>query len=480
MKIYTIALTLAAALLLLPACNDWLDVKPKTQVEADEMFKTEDGYKDVLTGAYIQMTATPMYGRQLTFGMVDCLGSVYNAAGGSTGVYTAFLGMNYTDKTVVAHIDSTWRQTYTTITNLNIMLDAFETASKSIFEEDNYNCIYGEALGLRAYLHFDMLRLFAPSYLAGADEPGIPYVDRHSFDVTPQSTVKEVCGKIIGDLTDAAELLRKSDPVVTGLEPTKFLTASSRVYHMNYYAVKATMARVYLYMGDTANAKLCAQEVIDSGKYKWTSVDNIATTETGRDRTFSSEQIFALQVSAMYDNINYMLYYGAKYTSNQLTNRASWRNAVYSHAGDWRLTYFWSDDVPGTNYYNNKFNTKLWQPEGMTPAYAERMPLIRLPEMYLIVAECDAAKAPGIFNTIRANRGITAQFNPDATQDEINNEVRLEYLREFVCEGVMFYYYKRLDSSVMAGTSGAFNKSVNKERYVLPMPDEEMQFGGRE
>lgn len=467
----------AAALLTLSSCNDWLDVTPKTQVEAGEMFETEDGFRAVLTGVYIQMAEADMYGRDLTFGMVDCLGSVYNSAG--TGVYSKLFSMNYTDATAKARIDAVWEKTFTTISNINIMLAAMRTAGASMFDADNRNCIWGEALALRAYLHFDMLRLYAPSYVTGKDSPAIPYVEEYTSDVTPQMSVHDVCTKILGDLTEAARMLKLSDPVVTGLEPTKFLTSASRVYHMNYYAVRATMARVYLWMGDRTNAALCAQEVIDSGKYNWTSVDHIATTEAERDRTFTPEQIFALNIPSIYDYIEYKLNYG-KYVYDNLTHRASWRNAVYSHAGDWRLTYFWSDDVPGNNYYNNKFNTKLWQPENMTAAYALRMPLIRLPEMYLIVAECDPAQAPAIFNTIRANRGIADTFDPAASAEAIQDEIRLEYLREFVCEGVMFYYYKRLDAANMAGTAGTFNKAVNKERYVLPMPDEEKQFGERE
>ena len=35
------------------ACKDWLDVKPKTAVEEDVLFSTEQGFKENLTGIYL-------------------------------------------------------------------------------------------------------------------------------------------------------------------------------------------------------------------------------------------------------------------------------------------------------------------------------------------------------------------------------------------------------------------------------------------
>lgn len=473
-KILAVCFTLAIA----ASCTEWLDVMPKTQVETKEMFKTEDGFKDVLMGVYIQMASPQLYGRNLTYGIVDCMGYAYSSAG--TATYKAFRDGNYTtNKTARAMIDSTWSASYAALANLNIMIEAFEKVDKTIFQEANYNCIYGESLGLRAYLLFDMLRLYAPSHTVGADKDGIPYVTRYTYDVTPSSTVAQCAQSVIKDLTDAAALLKKSDPVYTGLtNPTTFLTNSSRPYHLNYYAVTATLARAYLWIGDKVNAAKCAHEVIDSGKFPWTKVDNMATTEAARYRTFGPEQIFTMQVSQIAEQSLYLLKYG-KYVGNELVNATNWRNAVYPYADDWRKLYFWSEDKP-TTYSGEKFNTKLWQFDDMPVDYKTRLPLIRLPEMYLIVAECEPANAVAAFNTIRANRGISTAFPPAATQTQIDTEIRWEYVREFICEGVMFYYYKRLDAAQMPTTTSAGMTTINKARYILPMPDAEVEFGHRQ
>ena len=34
-------------------CQDWLNVQPKTSVQEEDIFSTEYGFKDVLTGFYM-------------------------------------------------------------------------------------------------------------------------------------------------------------------------------------------------------------------------------------------------------------------------------------------------------------------------------------------------------------------------------------------------------------------------------------------
>ena len=69
----------------------------------------------------------------------------------------------------------------------------------------------------------------------------------------------------------------------------------NRQVHLNYYAVKGLMARVYLYKGDYANAEVCAKEVIGSGCFEWVKQENL-TNESVADLTFSTEHLFALNI----------------------------------------------------------------------------------------------------------------------------------------------------------------------------------------
>jgi hypothetical protein len=472
-----IIITLCLSLLLLTACEEWLSVKPRTTVESSVLFENEAGFRDALWGVYTQMTAPAQYGREMTFGMVDILGQVYyNVGSSSTAAYYGLKAYNYTQAAAESLVNATWQSLYTTISNINNLVDNLRVADEGMFDANHYNVILGEALGLRAYLHFDLLRLFAPSYAAGADDPAIPYVTTYGYHTTPLSTVTGVLTLALEDLTEAAALLKASDPIYTGATvSSEDALLLRRYFHLNYYAVKALMARVYLYKDDVTNAGACANEVINSGKFAWTPVEDIAVVDPDtRDRTFSPEQVFALQVQKMETNIadrvTETIYVTNRLVFNDGTLNRRWPSAT--HATDWRRLYYWGDVIMSTNGY--RFCNKLWQPEAMPEEFAKRMPLIRLPEMYLIAAEADIANAADYLNAIREHRGVTAPVTATLEAD-LRDEITREYLREFTCEGKIFFHYKRTNATTLDGLSGTFNA----DNYVLPMPKEEIEYGQR-
>ncbi len=476
---------LMIASLLLVACEDWLDVKPKTVVESSELFETETGYKDALWGIYSQMTEASMYGMNMTI-TLDAMAKIYSRVGTSSAL-RPFSSYNFTSSQSQSVVNAVWQNTYSTIANLNNLIANIQLADKGIFAKDNYNVIYGEALGLRAFLHFDLLRLFAPSYADDPEAAAIPYVVSFNSQITKTSTVSEVIELILKDLETATALLKESDPMVTH---RSIATSEDDVYllnrnlRFNYYAAVATMARVYHYKGDTANAKQKAQEVIDHSGCKWTSVDDIATTEEERDHTFTSEQIFALKVENMEKNIEYtfsLTYAWANSYSLSLVLKDA--NKIFPDANDWRgwgTLYCWSDVLPISGTY--RMPIKFWQHETMPEEYKCLMPMIRLPEMKLIVAECDPlGEGAEIINEIREHRGMTVIFPSDATEEEVIAEIRNEYHREFYGEGCMWYYYKRKNSATILYYSSGYESTqkMTREKYVWPMPDEEIEFGNR-
>ena len=72
----TIILSLFVAL---TGCNDWLDVSPKADMKAEDLFGTEAGFRDALVGVYALMCGTNSYGRDLTYGYLDVLAQYYNS-----------------------------------------------------------------------------------------------------------------------------------------------------------------------------------------------------------------------------------------------------------------------------------------------------------------------------------------------------------------------------------------------------------------
>lgn len=94
--------------------------------------------------------------------------------------------------------------------------------------------ILGEALALRALLHFDLLRMFAPSMEADDGKAYIPYVDAYPVISTTYYANSEILEKIETDLIEARKLLAICDVE----QHPEWLRASPRmlgkVLRMNY------------------------------------------------------------------------------------------------------------------------------------------------------------------------------------------------------------------------------------------------------
>jgi len=222
-----------------------------------------------------------------------------------------------------------------------------------------------------------------------------------------------------------------------------------------------------------------ADEVIAGGSVRWTTADEISHANIAmRDFTFSAEQIFVLQILSMEMNIRGFLQMHGYATGNMLIRTLANNNALFTDINDWRLMFFWEAGMAANP--NARFNNKFYQREGMPNALRGRMPIIRLPEMFLISAEVallngDLATARERLSTIHQNRGMgAATISPTATAEELRLLITREYQREFIGEGVLFYYYKRLNFD----REDILNAPVEFERelFVVPIPMSEIEF----
>lgn len=481
MRQYTVFIfPLILAGVLVTGCKKWLDVKPKTQVEQTRMLSTEGGYQDAMYGAYTIMGYPAVYGDNLTMSFLDVLAQRYDCQAKSGHTFYQAAIYNYQDPSVKNRISNIWDSLYSAIANVNNVL-ANINKDKDLFVPGNYVLVKGEALGLRAFMHFDLLRLFAPSYISGPAKPGIPYVTTVSGGVTPQYTVSAVLDSIIRDLTAADALLGGYKNIAPGQSDQSYLPLANdwlnnRQSHFNYWAAEATLARVCLYKGDKVNAFLHASNVIGSGMFHFTTSSQITVF---KDRTYTWEHIFALSKYNLLNQINNYFQSSGSGTSNmnannQLTN--SYGNGgvvdqVYEIASggvsDFRYAFGWQ--LSSSIYFPSKF----WQ-DGLAGYYNNLVPLIRLPEMYYIAAESsDPATATGFLNKVRENRGLS-DLPAGLSQTVIQNEIFKEYQKEFYCEGQLFYYYKRLNLPQIR-----FSVVPGSDRiYVFPLPDAELQYGG--
>ena len=183
MKINKIILAVLLPIML-SSCEQWLDVAPDDQVNEETLFANGDGYRNALNGVYRDMATTQMYGRELTWGFVDVMGWVYDPLTiyydcSNHESYDVLLG-KYNVQVVKNISEAFWSQAYNSIANCNNIIARIDGENPSKFAggEEERNMIHGEALALRAYLHFDMLRLFAPAPKVADDKGYIPYYER--------------------------------------------------------------------------------------------------------------------------------------------------------------------------------------------------------------------------------------------------------------------------------------------------------------
>ncbi len=452
------------------SCQDWLDVQPVSEVSQDNLFETEEGYKDALNGIYLMMSEDEAYGRNLTAGFVDVIAQNYFIY--SDHQYIDLAYHNYETEFVQNQIADIWSKAYNIIANCNNLIEHIEKADDLIFSGDTKNYIYGEAIAIRALVHFDMLRLFNLPYLSDITFKGIPYVKEFKKDVTEQFTTQATVGLIIDDLETAYRLL-EIDEIKTESENA----AIHRENRLNGYAIAALLARVHLYTKDYANAEKYASEVINSERFTFVKDDEILPYN---DYTYYNEHIFGLYTTRMSDLYSKYFDIGELKESTDLI--CSQRMANWYDGTDVRFKYWFSlKTIVGEEVRVIK---KYQRPSDSNDEHLFKdpsIPIIRLSEMYLILAEAQAEYDLGMaINTLNELRAVRQAILLDESSDfsGFQKALQSEYEKEFYSEGQLFYYYKRMNLGIITSADGT-NMPMSDLKYTLPLPENEIQFGGR-
>lgn len=466
----------------LSSCSDWLSLEPKDTTTETDLFETGDGYRIALNGIYQQMADLDLYGQELSWGFVEVAAQTYSTYGfGQATVYDKTAKYNYTDESVKEVVEAIWSKAYNNIANCNNIIQRVETESLGKFAEGEAErkLIEGEALALRAYLHLDMLRLFAPSMMKDDGRLYIPYVTTYPCMLQPYSTNRDVLDKALADLRKAKMLLEPFDTA----DLSKMLTLNRmenyrspsdlffafRGYRMNYYAICALLARVYNYAG-------MHQEAFD---------------EAGivQEATAESEKCFTFTTPAGVSNGNIKLYHDIIFC---LSDQNLWINYEPYHVSNnplalkqnSELELFDESDtrkqlVAKIDY--NLLSIRNVKASGESAAFSKDMvPMIRLGEMYYIRAEYyyskyelykgggDVEKAKAELQKAKEElEKLRGGYNcpSDKLSDDIKQEVIKEAHREYLGEGQLFYFYKKFNIHPV--------RSMTDEQFVLPRPDNE-------
>lgn len=486
-----ILLILSVALISL-SCNKWLDVKPRTQISDSEMFTKESGFKSSLTACYIKLNDRNIYGQNMTMTVVEALAQNWEVGDFAHPELYQIQKFDYKNSYSKSVITSIYSNLYNVIAQANSIITN-EDKINVIKDIELRSIILAEAYAIRAFCHFDVLRLFGQMPQGGTIAISLPYTEKISKDAPPYYDYNQFLNKILADLSKAEELLKDYDPILnytyselntgvkedgTTIEIDPYL--KYRRFRFNYYAVKSLMARVYMYAGDKTNAYTQAVSIINAkDKYGKLLVDLSGDNDFSRGYySAPSECLLALSNFQLGDYIPSLLGAGtndARVESNQLYMTESKFNTLFSNLTQSnRYNYVWNKFSADGFGVTKPSLRKYYQPTGATgvnlATHQQVIPLIRLSEMYLIAMECttDLAEGNKLYSTYMRARNVSAP-NVFTTKPALDNEIINEYRRELFGEGQMFFTYKRKNSTTMLWKIGA----VNENNYIIPLPDSE-------
>lgn len=453
------------------SCKKFLDVQPEDKVSESQLYSTKNGIRSVLNGIYLDLAANQLYGDNLTLSTIEILGQRYNISTEHNQYKTSTYA--YKDKPTVDRMEDIWSTAYATILNINVFLENLDKY-KGVVDQSTENIYKGEAIAMRAFLHFDLLRLYGPRYsTVDSTKQSLPYYRNTKTEVNPLLPANVFVDNVMADL-NLAEALLQNDPIITTdvniAQPEDLVDflSNNRNYRLNYYAIKGLKARVYLYRGDKTNALTMAKEVIAvSDKFPWTTSANALVEKQNPNRIFSSEMLFGVMNSQLYNR--YLNWFDPSLSDRQILAPTPSRLAtIYeNNENDYRYNLNWQMPSNGSKPY--KTFLKYADVVDKTKTFRFSIPLLKISEIYYIAAECEPIAADGItrLNIVRANRGLL----PLAATANISTELQKEYQKDLFGEGQLFYYYKRRNvTSVANGSSTSSNVTIN---YNVPLPDSE-------
>lgn len=475
MKTHSYIITILTGLLI-TSCGNWLDVLPKSEVDAKEMFETANGYYSPLTGVYINMAASELYGANLTLTLTEPLGQQYSISDNEPE-REKWKNFDYTTSEGQSNLLTVWSKMYNNIVNCNLLISQLRNEERNLFESGIQETLLGEALGLRAYMYFDLVRMFNESLSLNAGSKNVPYKTDFGLNLGTSFKTPEVLKYILDDLTEAQSLLKANDPIINDKEYRDKYLNQNRNQRMNYYAVCGLIARIYLYQGDYRKAYDYANIVINSDKFRFIEEEEIVKTdvygnELKSDRLFIPELLFGLYTENILE-VSRSRYEG-------LTKDFILSTNCYTH-GDLRLNAWHA-----TNRLNkiNLIKYKRSASTGDSYKYGDPIaPMLKLSEMYLIASEAAlndptiGEDARTLLNTFKSKRKA-AEVGLTASDTEVTNEITHEYICEFRGEGQLFWYYKRKNMNAVDNGNYLGNTiKIDPKVYTFPLPQYEIDFG---
>lgn len=470
----TISKYLLAAGLLVGAagCEKAVEKTPTHVLTLENAFQSLNDVENSLGSAYNSLRGVGYYGRNysvipdmMTDNLVQTGESLVNFLEVTDWLYTPVNGT----------IGETWLAGWGVINNANVIINNIDKFANAT-NQTRVNRIKGQALALRAMVHFDLLRYWADDMTRNSATAGIPYIKQSVLEASPVSskparlTVKEVYDNIYADITAARTAMSSIDAPIN--------TSTSR-YRIDVVGLNAIQARVALYARDWPLAISSASAVITArplasranfpGIWKDQNVDEVAFSVF-----FSPGEFLSRLAGDVF---------------GPTTNRSQ-------HEGNPTLmaTYDAINDVRFDAYVRRGYGTLATPVRNNTRHVVVKylgkgsaldgvvdFKAFRTGEMYLIRAEAYAQSGQGALgladlNTLRAAR-INGFVNGSESGPALTDAIALERQKELFMEGHRWFDLKRTTRSINRGVIGAPTTQAvlapTNRGWVWPIPQGE-------
>ena len=473
------------------SCNDWLDVRPETEQKEEDQFSTVNGFWDALTGCYMTMAGSDLYGERLMYSNIESLANQwYMPEDMSRYEDEALSKHDYTTDYSRSAIEAIYGGLFNTIVQANMLIKYADERADVFTDEMMRAVVQGEAYAIRAYCQFDVLRLFG-QVPQGSRQVELPYSYTTSiYEMPAYYGFGKYVDLLKEDIAKALELLEKNDPLFeysfAELNTNISLLDDHLRYRqsrLNYWAVKALEARLHLYVGETADAYRVAMEVINAKGPDGSSVMELsgqADLESGY-LAMPHECLFYVSKFDLHDEA-WSILQGPEdqsfrpsttlvITQDMFTNLYQDVSTTgYNRAGD-----MWTQvREPGSslNYYTLQKYAWDDEAEESTMTTRQLLPMLRMAELYLIAMEGapSMTEVNELYSVYMEDHGIApTMLTPLADEQALKTFLLNEYRREFFGEGQMFYTYKRTNTTDVQWMEA----EMEEDYYILPLPETE-------
>lgn len=399
---------LLVILLFFASCEDFLNIDaPVTELISEDVFEDDLTATAAMAGLYASMSTGSGGLNSITFlGGLLADESILFSTDQNTQQF-------YTNNIIPSNgkVSTFWGSSgYTYIYQANSVIEGLDGSSQ--VTPSLKTQLTGEALFIRAFLHFYLLNLFGD----------IPYITTTNY-ISNTSAVRlpktEVFQNIISDLLDAQ-----------GRLPDDYSFSDSERIRPIKWAATSLLARVYLYSGAWELAEAQSTSVIDNiAMFNLTSLDEVYLKN-------SNESIWQLKPDGSNENTQEGTIFILTGTPRYSALTDEFINSF--EPGDLRKQHWIDSIIVGENTWSYPFKYKIRT--GSDP-FNEYSMVLRLAEQYLIRAEarCMQHKLTSAIDDIdvirqRSGLPLINTTNPSISKEDLELLIERERRAELFSE----------------------------------------------